>query len=161
MNFDKLSGLEFVRNILEGHISPGGMVTQVIPIEFIEVDCGYVKFHAKADKRHTNPFAGVHGGFAATVLDSVTACAVQTMLEPGIGLATLDLNIKMLKPIPLGTELVGEGRIIHLSTKIGMSEGTLKDTEGNLYSHGTAVCIINRMSPGSLPFEHPEVKTAR
>jgi len=148
MNFDKLSGLEFVRNILEGHIPPGGMVAQVMPMEVIEVVRGYVKCHAKADKRHTNPFGGVHGGFAATVLDSVTALAVHTMLEPGIGFATLDLNIRMLKPIPLGTELVGEGRVIHLSTKIGMSEGTLKDTAGNLYTHSTAVCIIDRMSPG-------------
>jgi uncharacterized protein (TIGR00369 family) len=110
----------------------------------VEVDSGCIKFSAKADKRHTNPLGGVHGGFAATVLDSVTGCAVHTMLEAGVGYGTLDLNIKMLKAIPIEKELVVEGKVIHLSKKIGVSEGTLKDVEGNLYAHATATCMIYR-----------------
>ena len=47
--------------------------------------------------RHVNPMGGVHGGFAAAVLDSVTGCAVHTMLDPGFGCGTVDLNIKMLR----------------------------------------------------------------
>ena len=54
----------------------------------------------KADERHLNPLGGVHGGFAATVLDSVTGCAVHSMLEAGAGYGTIDLNIKMCRPIP-------------------------------------------------------------
>lgn len=143
MDIEKLSGLEFMRNILEGRISPGGMA-KALTMEVIEVASGFVKLTARADNRHTNPFGGVHGGFAATVLDSVTACAVHTVLEAGIGFATLDLNIKMLKPIPLEKELVGEGKVIHMSKKIGMSEGMLKDSRGNLYAHATAIYMIKR-----------------
>jgi uncharacterized protein (TIGR00369 family) len=143
MDIGKLSGLEFMKNLLEKRISPPA-ITETMPMEVTEVTSGYVKFSAKADKRHTNPFGGVHGGFAATVLDSVTACAVHTMLEAGIGFATLDLNTKMVNPIPLGKELVGEGRVIHLSKKIGLSEGTLKDAQGNLYAHATAIFMIKR-----------------
>ena len=33
---------------------------------------GIVNFTVKADSRHLNPVGGVHGGFTATVLDSVT-----------------------------------------------------------------------------------------
>jgi acyl-coenzyme A thioesterase PaaI-like protein len=60
----------------------------------VEVAGGYSKFSAKADKRHINPLGGVHGGFAATVLDFVTGCVVHTMLEAGVDYGTLDLNIK-------------------------------------------------------------------
>jgi len=143
MDIEKMSGLEFMRNILDGRISPGGMA-EMVTMKIVEVASGYVKFTAHADKRHTNPFGGVHGGFAATVLDSITACAVHTVLEAGIGFATLDLNIKMLKPIPLQKELMGEGRILHLSKKIGMTEGTLKDAQSNLYAHATAIYMIKR-----------------
>ena len=37
---------------------------------------------------------GVHGGFAATVLDTVTGCAIHTLLEAGVGYGTIDLNVK-------------------------------------------------------------------
>ena len=143
MNTQGLNGLEFMRNIVEGHISAGGMA-DVMNIKVVEVSRGYVKLHAKADKRHTNPFGVVHGGFAATVLDSVTASVVHTMLEAGIGFATVDVNTKLVSPVPLDNELVAEGRVIHLSRKIGISEGTLKDSQGNLYAHGTAIVMIKR-----------------
>lgn len=39
---------------------------------------------------------GVHGGFAATVLDTVTGCAIHTLLEAGVGYGTIDLNVKCI-----------------------------------------------------------------
>ena len=44
---------------------------------------------------------GVHGGFAATVLDSVTGCAVHTLLGAGVAYGTIDLKIKMIIPVPI------------------------------------------------------------
>jgi uncharacterized protein (TIGR00369 family) len=143
MNTGRMNGLEILKSIQEGRIAPGGMAG-IVPLELVEVERGHVTFHTRADARHTNPFGSVHGGFAATVLDSVTACAIHTMLDAGVGHATLDLNIKMLKPIPLEKELVGEGKTIHLSKTVGLSEGTLKDADGNLYAHATAIIAIKR-----------------
>jgi uncharacterized protein (TIGR00369 family) len=140
---DKLTGLELMRGMMEGRI-PRAPISEIVPMKPMEVASGYIKFSARADKRHINPLGGVHGGFAATVLDSVTGCAVHTMLEAGVGYGTVDLNIKMLKPIPLEQELVAEGRVIHLSKKIGVAEGQLKDADGNLYAHATATCLIYR-----------------
>jgi len=143
MERDKLTGLEFLQAMMEGHI-PRASISETMPMKPLEVASGYIKFSCRADKRHLNPLGGVHGGFAATVLDSVTGCAVHTLLEAGVGYGTIDLDIKMLKPIPLEKELVAEGRVIHLSKKIGVSEGTLKDSEGNLYALATATCMIYR-----------------
>jgi uncharacterized protein (TIGR00369 family) len=143
MNTGKLTGLELMKGMMEGRI-PRAPISEIVPMKPMEVASGYIKFSARADKRHTNPLGGVHGGFAATVLDSATGCAIHTMLEAGVGYGTVDFNIKMLKPVPLEKELVAEGRVIHLSKKIGVSEGTLKDADGNLYAHATATCLIYR-----------------
>jgi uncharacterized protein (TIGR00369 family) len=64
------------------------------------------------------------------------------MLDAGIGFGTVDLNIKMLRPVPLERELIAEGNVINISNRIGVSEGTLKDSDGKLYAHATATCMI-------------------
>ena len=78
------------------------------------------------------------------MLDSVTGCAVHTMLDVGVGYGTVDLNVKMLKAIPVDRELTAEGRVIHLSRSIGVSEGSLREDEGTLFAHATATCAIIR-----------------
>lgn len=97
---------------------------------------------------HLNPLGGVHGGFAATVLDSVTGCAVHSMLEAGISYGTVDLQVKMLRPVPRDQDLVAEGRAIHFSTNIATSEGTLKTKDGELLATATATatatCFVKR-----------------
>ena len=143
MDKKKLTGLELMKAMMEGRI-PRAPIAEIVPMRPREVASGYIKFSCKADKRHLNPLGGVHGGFAATVLDSVTGCAVHTLLEAGVGYGTLDLNIMMLKSIPLEKDLVAEGRVINISKKVGVSEGTLKDAEGNLYARATATCMIYR-----------------
>lgn len=143
MDIKKLSGLELMQGVMEGRIPPAP-ISEIVPMKIIEVSSGYIKFFARADKRHINPLGGVHGGFAATVLDSVTGCAVHTMLEVGVGYGTIDLSIKMLQAIPLEKELTAEGKVIHLSKKIGVSEGKLIDGAGSIYACATATCIIYR-----------------
>lgn len=109
-----------------------------------EVRKAYVLFYARADHRHLNPMGGVHGGFAATVLDSVTRCAVHTRLDKGVGYGTVDLNVKMLRPTPRDVELVAEANVIHLSRSLGVSDGTLKTADGKLLAHATASCFVMR-----------------
>ena len=74
----------------------------------------------------------------------MTGCAVHTVLEAGVGYATVDLNVKMLKAVPRGVPLIAEGKVIFVSRSLGISEGTLKDAGGNLYAHATATCLILR-----------------
>jgi uncharacterized protein (TIGR00369 family) len=143
MNPSEMSGRELVQAMVEGKFAHPSMA-ETIPMRTTEAARGHVTFTVRADKRHLNPLGGVHGGFAATVLDSVTGCAVHTMLDVGVGYGTVDLNVKMLKAIPLDRDLTAEGRVIHLSRTIGLSEGSLKDEEGTLFAHATATCAIIR-----------------
>ena len=147
MNLHEMSGLELFRAMRDGTL-PHPSMANTIPMRITEASPGYIKFSARADLRHINPLGGVHGGFAATVLDSVTGCAVHTTLEAGAGIGTIDLHVKMLKPVPLDQDLIAEGRIIHVSRSLGVSEASLRDAEGTLLAHATATCAILRPQSG-------------
>lgn len=143
MNLKKMTGLDLLLAMAKGTL-PHPSIADTIPMRISEVSKGVIKFTVKADSRHINPLGGVHGGFAATVLDSVTGCAVHSALDAGVGYGTIDLNVKMLRPIPLNIELLAEGRLINVSKNLGISEGIIKDREGKLYAHGTSTCSIFR-----------------
>lgn len=139
----EMTGLEFLQAMVDGHI-PRASISETIPMDLHQISEGTASFNVKADKRHLNPLGGVHGGFAATVLDSVTGCAVHTLLEAGVGYGTIDLNIKMCRPIPLDKELLAIGQVINMSKNLGISEGKIVDEDGKLYAHATATCMIIR-----------------
>jgi uncharacterized protein (TIGR00369 family) len=137
----KLNGLELLKRVKDG-IFPHPTMAATIPMKIISVEKGTIEFKAVASDRHLNPMGGVHGGFAATVLDSVTGCAVHSMLAAGEEYSTVDLNIKMLRPVPRGKELRAKGKVIHMSKRLGISEAELTDDEGRIYAHATSTCMI-------------------
>ncbi|MEM6554679.1 MAG: PaaI family thioesterase [Pseudomonadota bacterium] len=117
-------------------------ISSVIPMRLIEAKEGEVTLRAKADERHTNPLGAVHGGFAATVLDGATGCAVHTTLPPGQGYGTIDLNVKMMRPVPQHVELTAIGNVINKSRNLVVAEASLRDDTGKLYAHATATCMM-------------------
>ncbi len=143
MNPKEMTGLQLLQAMCAGKIPPAS-ISETMPMRPFEVSKGTISFKAKADARHLNPLGGVHGGFAATVLDSVTGCAIHSLLEAGVGYGTIDLNIKMCRPIPQDVELTAIGTVINLSKNLGISEGKIIDDEGKLYAHATATCMIIR-----------------
>lgn len=143
MNPQSMSGLEFLQASFSGAL-PRASIAETMGMKSADVEKGKFTLRAVADARHLNPMGGVHGGFAATVLDSVTACAVHSMLEAGVGYATVDLNIKMLRPVPLNEELLAEGVAIHVSRTIGVAEGRLTTADGKLLATAAATCVIRR-----------------
>lgn len=143
MNIQTMTGLEILQAMAEGRL-PAPSITRTIPMTMTAVTEGQVTFHAWADDAHLNPMGGVHGGFAATVLDSVTGCAVHTLLGAGVGYGTIDLNVKMIRPVPKNEQLIAEGKVINISKSLGISEGTLTSQSGKLLATATATCMIIR-----------------
>lgn len=143
MDVRNLTGLELLKAMQNGEMPPA-TITQTMPMMFKEIEEGRVLFHVTADSRHLNVVGGVHGGFAATVLDSVTGCAVHSMLRAGIAYGTIELNVKMMRPVPLDTVLMAEGRVINLSKSVGFAEGDIRNAEGKILAHATATCLIIR-----------------
>jgi uncharacterized protein (TIGR00369 family) len=143
MDQTSLSGLALLQAAMDGKV-PLAPIAQTMPMRLTAVAPGRINMEVEADDRHINPLGGVHGGFAATVLDSVTGCAVHTLLEAGIGYGTVDLHVKMLRPVPKNRPLAAEGRVLHLSRTLGVAEGEIRDADGKLVAHATCSCIIFR-----------------
>ncbi|MBT7697433.1 MAG: PaaI family thioesterase [Desulfobacterales bacterium] len=141
MERQQLSGLEMVRQHQQGFKTKPTML-ETIPMRMTDFEYGSIKFKAFADENHLNSMGGVHGGFAATVLDTVSGGAVQTVLKAGETYTTIDLSVKMLKPVPLNTKLIASGKVIKRSRHLGISESDLKDKQGCIYAHATATCMI-------------------
>lgn len=138
-----LTGLELLQLMADGKF-PHPPICETMPMTCSDLAEGSICFDVEADNSHLNPMGGVHGGFAATVIDSVTACAVHTTLGAGDSYSTVDLNVKMVRPLPKHTSLKATGRVLNVSKTVAIAEGDIRDGNGKLYAHGSATCIIHR-----------------
>jgi uncharacterized protein (TIGR00369 family) len=138
------SGLEFLRSIISGEL-PTPPIAVTLGFRLAEADPGRVVFAVQPAEYHYNPIGVVHGGLAATLLDSSMSCAVQSTLPAGVGYTTLEIKVNFIRPITLGVgELRCEGAVIHGGSRTATAEGRLIDQTGKLYAHGTTTCIILR-----------------
>lgn len=143
MNPKEMNGLQIMQAFAQG-LFPRPGIARTMPMDVESVEAGRVVFRVTANENHTNPLGGVHGGFAATVLDSVTGCATHTVLAAGERYGTTDLNVKMCKPLPFNKTLRAEGRVINAGSRLVISEGDIRDDDGVLYAHATATNMILR-----------------
>jgi hypothetical protein len=91
----EMSGLEFLRRIIDGRL-PRPPITETLGFDLAEVSSGFALFTMTPQFRHYNPIGTVHGGVAATLLDSCMSCAVQTTIEAGLGYTTLEIKVNMV-----------------------------------------------------------------
>lgn len=141
----RLSGLDYMRELAAGRIgappSIGATLGMSLPSR---LEYGEVVFEAEAADFLLNPMGNVHGGFAATILDSALGVAVHTTLEPGTVFTTAELKVNFTRPIaPDSGRLRAEGKIVHRGRRMATSEARLTGVEdGKLYAHGSATCFI-------------------
>jgi uncharacterized protein (TIGR00369 family) len=92
---------------------------------------------------HLNPAGTVHGGFAATLLDSCMGLAIWSTLEKGLGQTTLEFKISLIRPITPDVGVIkAEGTVLNRGRRIGAAEGRITDDRGRLLAHGTTTCLI-------------------
>lgn len=138
----RLSGLDLLRNIIAGKY-PAPPMAGLLNFMLVEVEEGRAVFRGLPGERHLNPLGSVHGGWAATVMDSALGCAVQTTLKVGEAYSTAEFKVNLTRPIMPGIgEVVCEGRIVHRGRTLAVSEATLKDANGRLLAFGTETCAI-------------------
>ncbi|HLW91614.1 MAG TPA: PaaI family thioesterase [Roseiarcus sp.] len=143
-----MSGLDFIRAIKEGAHPPPPMA-ELIGFGIAEAEQGRVVFAGTPTERHLNPMGVVHGGYAATLLDSCMTCAVQSALKPGFAATTLDLVIHFTKAAtPQSGELRAEGKTVHVGRQFATAEGRLTDGKGRIIAHATTSCLVFSVRPG-------------
>jgi uncharacterized protein (TIGR00369 family) len=135
-------GLAFLRAIIAGTL-PQPPISELLGFHLAEAGQGRAVFEASPEFRHYNPIGIVHGGFAATLLDSALGCAIYSTLHKGDTWTTLELKLNFVRALTKDTGPVrAEGRVIHRGRTVATSEGDLKDRVGKLYAHATTTCMI-------------------
>lgn len=138
----EMSGLEFVQGLVEGTL-PLNTMARTLGYDICEVESGRVVVTSEPKDTHLNPAGTVHGGLAATMLDSCMGLAIQSTLEKGIGSTTLEFKISFIRPItPETGPIKAEGTVINRGRRVGTAEGGVTDSKGRLLVHGTTTCLI-------------------
>ena len=138
----QMSGLEFVQGLADGTL-PLNTMAETLRYDVAEAESGRVVVTTMPDRRHLNPAGTVHGGLAATMLDSCMGLAIHTTLDKGVGSTTLEFKISLVRPIMPETGLIrAEGVVLSCGRRVGTAEGRLTDGEGRLLAHGTTTCLI-------------------
>jgi uncharacterized protein (TIGR00369 family) len=138
----ELGGLERLRALVAGELPPPP-IAELLGMRLAEVEEGRAVFEVEPGEQHYNPIGVVHGGYAATLLDSAVGCAVHTTLKKGERYTTLELKINLVRAITQDTgRIEAEGRIIHRGRTVGTAEGYLRDEAGRLYAHASTTCMI-------------------
>jgi len=135
-------GLGFLQAIVDGTL-PQPPIGETLGFHLVEAEPGRAVFAGTPEFRHYNPIGTVHGGFAATLLDSALACAIATTMKKGDVWTTLELKLNYVRAMTTETGVVrAEGRVIHRGRSVATSEGDIKDAAGRLYAHATTTCMI-------------------
>lgn len=139
-----LSGLEFLQKIVSGELPPPPLA-RLMNFDLVELREGHAVFAVDPAEYHYNPIGVVHGGLAATLLDSAMGCAVHSTLPAGAGYTTLEIKVNFIRAMTAETGRVRcEARIVHVGGRTATAEGQVIDETGKLYAHGTTTCLILR-----------------
>ena len=138
-----LGGLELMQRFASGELPPPPIIA-MLEGEIVEAEHGRVVFALTPAEWMFNPIGSVHGGIAATILDSCMGCAVHTVLPAGAGYATADLHIRYLRAMTLDTgRVLAEGTVVHAGRRQATAESRLTAQEsGKLIATGTTACAL-------------------
>jgi uncharacterized protein (TIGR00369 family) len=135
------SGLDQMRNFMASGKRPGIAVS--LDFKLVEIEFGRAVFAGTPGMHAYSPLGLVHGGYAATLLDSACGCAVHSRLSGEQSYVTLELKVAFHKSMTRDTGVVrAEGRIVSLGRRVGYAEATLTDANGALYASATSTLLI-------------------
>lgn len=139
-----LTGLEQLRAVFDPdrpERAPG--IGKTLGFSVVELEEGRVVFGGHPDESVYNPIGTVHGGYAATLLDSAVGCAVHSALKAGQGYTTLELKVAYHRPMTKDTGPIrAEGKAIQVGRRAAFAEGRLTDLEGRLYATATSTLLV-------------------
>jgi uncharacterized protein (TIGR00369 family) len=136
------SGNDFLAGISNGELPapPIGVLIGMTPISAVD---GVAVFQGTPGAEHYNPMGSVHGGYAATLLDTAVGCAIHSMLPSGKGYTTLELKVNYVRAMTAKTGPVrAEGKVVHVGGQTAIAEGRLTDAAGKLLAFATTTCLV-------------------
>lgn len=139
-----MTGMEYLQAMMAGEFPPPP-IAHTLGFTLDTVEEGRAVFGVEPAEYHYNPIGMVHGGVAATLMDSAMGCAVHSRLPAGVGYTTLEMKINLLRAITMDTGPVRcEGTVIHLGRTTALAEAKMTDAQGRLLAHATSTCMLLR-----------------
>ncbi|MCG6206987.1 PaaI family thioesterase [Rhodopseudomonas sp. HC1] len=144
-----MSGLDFIRAMFAGELPAPPIMQTIEPFDEV-AELGLIVMHSAPGLRHYNPIGSVHGGYAATLLDSAMGLAVQSMLKPGQGYTTLEFKISFIRGMSQDSGVVRtEGRTLNVGRRAATAEARITDSSGRLLAHATTTCLVFELPTGT------------
>jgi uncharacterized protein (TIGR00369 family) len=136
-----LDGLLQLRALIASGRKPGILVA--LDFDFIGVEAGRAVFAGTPGEHAYNPIGAVHGGWAATLLDSACGCAVHSRLTASQAFTTLELKVAYHKRVTKDTGLLrAEGNLLSFGQRVAFAEAKLTDAQGKLYASATSTLLV-------------------
>jgi uncharacterized protein (TIGR00369 family) len=137
-----MTGLEFLQGVVDGSI-PHPSMAHTLGFRLTDVEQGRAVITGRTSGDYCNPNGSIHGGWPAALLDSCMGSAVHSMLPAGTGFTVVEFKIDFVRPITIecGT-VVAEGKVVNISRRIGLADGTLRDENDRILARGTTTCMI-------------------
>ena len=108
------------RTLLIRFINTPGEQDQGLIITYLGPGTIGLKMQAKPERANSRGW--LHGGAISSMADTAMGWSVCTLGLRGV---TLDLNVNYFAPVPIGTEIVAEGKVLHAGKTIIVAEATL------------------------------------
>jgi len=138
----EMSGKQVLQAIIAGTL-PQAPISQALSFWIAEVGDGSAVFQGDPGPQLLNPMGTVHGGWALTLIDSVTACAGYSLLPAGVGYTTIETKGNFSLPITKDTGRVrAEGRVVGRGRRIISSEARICDAGGRTLAHGVSTIMV-------------------
>jgi uncharacterized protein (TIGR00369 family) len=143
-----LDGLQQIRAMMSSNRK--APMIEKLGLDLVEIERGHAVFEGAPDRSVYNPLGGVHGGYAATLLDSACGIAVHSQLGPRRGHSTLEIKISFLRGLTEKSATVrAVGRVTSMGRRVAFAEATLHDGAGQLCATATSTLLVFDIEPGS------------
>jgi uncharacterized protein (TIGR00369 family) len=137
-----MTGREMLQAMIDRKI-PAPPIAQTLNFWIVEVGDGSCVFEGETKPDFLNPLGTIHGGWALTLIDTVTGVAGHTLLPAGVGYATVETKANFTRAIRADTGRVrAEGSVVTRSRQIISAEGRVLDSEGRVLAHGTSTLMV-------------------
>jgi uncharacterized protein (TIGR00369 family) len=129
--------------IRDGEIPPPPLAT-LLGMRPVDLRRGEVSFALDVAEKHYNPLGTLHGGIAATLLDSAMGCAVFSILPADVTFTTSNLSVNYFRQATVETgTILAIGTILHAGRRTATTEGRLVVADdGKLLATATATQVV-------------------
>ncbi len=98
---------------------------------------GIITYRMIIQDKHLSSPDTAHGAAIAGFMDCVLGLSALSFAVPNDNLvATVEFKINYLKPVKLGDELIGSGKVVHSGKSLVISSGEIKNSRGELVAMG-------------------------